>query len=66
MSSFAGYCQDCDKPVMHKTLFGTIHLCLSPEERFLKSSRIRQFSQLEMNNYLGSIKGASSPAKLNK
>jgi hypothetical protein len=66
MSSFAGYCQDCDKPVMHKTLFGTIHVCLSPEERFLKNSRIRQSSQSKINNYLGSIKGASSAAKLSK
>lgn len=33
MSSFAGYCNWCEKPVMHKTLFGTLHVCLSPEEK---------------------------------
>ena len=33
MSSFAGYCNYCGKPVMHKTFFGTLHLCITPEER---------------------------------
>ena len=33
MSSFAGYCDWCGKPVMHKTLFGTLHLCLTDEEK---------------------------------
>lgn len=32
MSSFAGYCDWCSKPVMHKTLFGTLHVCITPEE----------------------------------
>lgn len=34
MSSFAGYCDWCGKPVMHKTFFGTLHLCLTDEEKF--------------------------------
>jgi hypothetical protein len=33
VSSFAGYCDWCGKPVMHKTLFGTLHLCLTDEEK---------------------------------
>lgn len=33
MSSFAGYCPYCRKPVMHKTFFGTLHICLTSEER---------------------------------
>jgi len=33
MSSLAGYCKYCSKPVMHKTLFGTLHFCLTEEER---------------------------------
>lgn len=32
MSSFAGYCGECGKPVMHKTLFGTLHVCISPDQ----------------------------------
>lgn len=33
MSSFAGYCGWCGKPVMHKTFFGTLHVCLTDEEK---------------------------------
>lgn len=42
MSSFAGYCSNCGKPVMHKTLFGTLHLCLTEEEIQAKHARERQ------------------------
>jgi hypothetical protein len=33
MSSYAGTCAYCGKHVMHKTLFGTLHICLAPEQR---------------------------------
>jgi hypothetical protein len=46
MSSFAGYCPDCGKPVMHKTLFGTLHLCLTPEE---KAVRLQMQAQRRAN-----------------
>lgn len=49
MSSFAGYCNVCGKPVMHKTLFGTLHICLSPEERQAKYAMEAQLRQQQMN-----------------
>jgi hypothetical protein len=49
MSSFAGYCYWCEKPVMHKTLFGTLHLCLTDEEKALKVRLQQQGSGLVGN-----------------
>lgn len=43
MSSYAGVCGWCGKDVMHKTLFGTLHLCLTQEEKLqIMMARQRQ------------------------
>lgn len=39
MSTFAGYCGYCGKPVMHKTLFGTLHVCVTEVEQHLIDRR---------------------------
>lgn len=67
MSSFAGYCRDCGKPVMHKTLFGTLHLCLSPEEIQNKYAIKAQQQQINSkdNELLRSINMAAYPAHPN-
>lgn len=46
MSSFAGYCGWCTKPVMHKTLFGTLHVCLTDEE---KTVYLQKLGELRAN-----------------
>ena len=70
MSSFAGYCSWCSKPVMHKTLFGTLHLCLTEEERrvIALQSQQRQQQQLVSPNTISLLKqlNATTPAEKEK
>lgn len=62
MSSFAGYCGWCRKPVMHKTFFGTLHLCLSDEEKSAELANIQQKnSNSEYLKFLAQVNGASKP-----
>lgn len=68
MSSFAGYCRWCEKPVMHKTLFGTLHLCLTPEEKQEKIAYQAQLMQAQQQNisnkFLKSVKQFNKAAKV--
>lgn len=43
MSSFAGYCAGCGKPVMHKTLFGTLHVCIDRDAIELQQAVMNQW-----------------------
>lgn len=62
MSSFAGNCYWCGKPVMHKTFFGTLHLCLTAEEKEIASQiRQQQVYSSDAAKVLSSIRNATKP-----
>lgn len=61
MSSYAGRGFWCGKDVMHKTFFGTLHLCLTDEEKF---EVVRQRQQQTRGAALfASVAGAGKPCQ---
>ena len=61
MSSYAGQCYYCKKHVMHKTLFGTLHVCLHPVER-----QIVDQQNTDVSSFFKKIPGANKPALRDK
>lgn len=63
MSSFAGYCGACGKHVMHKVLFGTLHVCVPLEERTARATQLQQNIKTSQLNEIVKGTAASRPAK---